>query len=51
MVNCAGILSAGTIIYSKGVISSEEMLKVLRINVIGTFNLCKYGALYMSKQN
>lgn len=50
-MNCAGILSAGTIIYSKGVVSSDEMLKVLKINVVGTFNLCKYGALYMSKQN
>lgn len=50
MVNCAGILSAGVIVYSKGVLSSDEMLKVLKINVIGTFNVCKYAAMHMSKQ-
>ena len=38
------------IIYSKGVLSSDEMLKVLKINVIGTFNVCKYAAQQMSKQ-
>ena len=26
------------------------MLKVLKINVIGTFNVCKYAAQHMSKQ-
>ena len=40
----------GTIIYSKGVASSEVMEKILQINVIGTFNMSKWGAKYMSGQ-
>ena len=50
VVNCAGVISAGTTLWSKGVLSSDEMLKVLKINVIGTFNMSKYAALHMSKQ-
>lgn len=50
VVNCAGVLSAGTTLWSKGVLSSEEMMKVLKINVVGTFNVSKYAALHMSKQ-
>lgn len=50
VVNCAGIIAAGTIIYSKGVVSSELMEKVLKINVVGTLNVSKYGAKIMSEQ-
>ena len=50
VVNSAGIIAAGTIIYSKGVASSSVMEKVLKINVIGTFNMSKWGAKYMSGQ-
>ena len=50
VVNSAGIIAAGTIIYSKGVASSQVMEKVLKINVIGTFNMSKWGAKYMSAQ-
>ena len=50
IVNCAGIISAGTLIYSKGVVSSDVMEKVLKINVIGTLNVSKYGAKIMSEQ-
>ena len=50
VVNCAGIISAGTIIYSKGVVSSDVMEKVLKINVIGTLNVSKYAAKVMSSQ-
>jgi NAD(P)-dependent dehydrogenase (short-subunit alcohol dehydrogenase family) len=31
-------------------VSSDEMMKVLKINVVGTFNMSKYAAWYMSKQ-
>ena len=50
VVNSAGIIAAGTIIYSKGVASSSVMEKVLKINVIGTFNMSKWGAKYMAAQ-
>lgn len=50
MVNCAGIISAGTLIYSKGVLSSSVVEKVLKINLIGTINMCKYAAKVMSQQ-
>jgi 3-hydroxyacyl-CoA dehydrogenase len=45
VVNSAGVLSAGFIISNKGeVLSSDEMLRVLKINVIGTFNITKYAS-------
>ena len=50
VVNSAGVISAGTTIYSKGVISSDVMEKVLKINVIGTLNVSKYAAKVMSEQ-
>ena len=50
VVNCAGVISAGTIIFSKGVVSSDVMEKVLKINVIGTLNVSKYAAKVMSEQ-
>lgn len=50
VVNCAGIVSAGTTIFSKGVVSSEVMEKVLKINVIGTLNVSKHAAKVMSEQ-
>ena len=50
VVNCAGIITMGTIIYSKGVASTSAMEKVLKINVIGTFNMSKWGAKHMSGQ-
>ena len=49
VVNCAGVIAAGTTIYSKGVVSSEVMEKVLKINVIGTLNMCKHAAKLMSE--
>lgn len=51
VVNSAGVLSAGFIISNKGeVLSSEEMLRVLKINVIGTFNVSKYASQIMYTQ-
>ena len=50
VVNCAGVISAGTTIYSKGVLSSDVMEKVLKINVVGTWNVSKYAAKVMSEQ-
>jgi NAD(P)-dependent dehydrogenase (short-subunit alcohol dehydrogenase family) len=50
VVHCAGVVTMGTIIYSKGVASSEEMERLLKINVVGTFNVAKLGAKLMSEQ-
>eukprot|EP01016_Furgasonia_blochmanni_P020893 TRINITY_DN23277_c0_g1_i1.p1 TRINITY_DN23277_c0_g1~~TRINITY_DN23277_c0_g1_i1.p1 ORF type:complete len:324 (+),score=75.80 TRINITY_DN23277_c0_g1_i1:10-981(+) len=50
VVNSAGIISAVPIVTSKGVASTEEMLKVLRINVVGTFNVSKWAAAKMATQ-
>ena len=38
------------LITSKGVVSSDEMLRVLRINVIGALNVSKHAAKTMSTQ-
>jgi len=48
-LNSAGVATAGMIVTSKGVMSSEEMLTALKINVIGTLNVCKYAAAEMIK--
>jgi len=50
VLNCAGIVAAQTIISSKGVASTETMMKVFKINVAGTFNVCKYAAKQISTQ-
>ena len=50
VVHCAGVVTAGTIIYSKGVLSTKEMERVLKINVIGSFNVAKFAAKMMSEQ-
>lgn len=44
VVNSAGVISAGLTATPKGVLSSEEMLRVLKINVIGTLNVSKHAA-------
>lgn len=50
VVNCAGILSVAMTVTSKGPAKSSEMLRTLKINVIGTFNVTKAAAFQMSKQ-
>jgi NAD(P)-dependent dehydrogenase (short-subunit alcohol dehydrogenase family) len=48
VINCAGVVTAGTIIYSKGTASTSEMERLLKINVVGTFNVAKFAAKAMS---
>ena len=48
VIHCAGVAAIGTIIYSKGVASTEEMERLLKINVIGSFNVVKFAAKLMS---
>ncbi len=47
----SGVLSAAPLVSSRGVIPTSELLRVFNINVVGTFNVSKYAALQMSKQN
>ena len=46
-----GILSAAPLISSRGAIPTAELLRVFNINVVGSFNMAKYAALQMSKQD
>eukprot|EP01017_Pseudomicrothorax_dubius_P023006 TRINITY_DN24736_c0_g1_i2.p1 TRINITY_DN24736_c0_g1~~TRINITY_DN24736_c0_g1_i2.p1 ORF type:complete len:207 (-),score=56.00 TRINITY_DN24736_c0_g1_i2:35-655(-) len=51
VLNSAGIITLGSIVNKKGnVLSTDELARVFRINVIGTFNVCKYAARQMAKQ-
>ena len=50
VIHCAGVATAGTIIYSKGTASTSEMERVLQINVVGSFNVAKLAAKAMSEQ-
>lgn len=44
VVNSAGVISAGYLVTNKGTIPTDEMLRVLKINVVGTFNVSKHAA-------
>ena len=46
-VNCAGILQSKRVIGRKSVLSQEEFTKVISINLIGTFIVCRAAALAM----
>lgn len=61
LVNCAGVssigmtqqlspYSLGPTVSSKGVLSTDDLIRVLKINVVGSVNASKYAALQMSKQ-
>ncbi len=49
LVNCAGILGAGRILSKEGPMKAEFFEQVLRVNVLGTFNLLRLSAELMSK--
>jgi NAD(P)-dependent dehydrogenase (short-subunit alcohol dehydrogenase family) len=49
-INCAGIAIARKLISKKGQHDTESFLKVLTINVVGTFNVCKIAAEQMGQQ-
>ena len=50
VVNSAGIVTAGVLVTKKGVLQNEVMNKVLQVNVVGTFTVCKYAAQQMISQ-
>jgi len=49
VVNCAGIISAGAIMSGKA--NGAELIKVLKVNVLGTFLMSKFASLQMIKQD
>ncbi len=49
VVNCAGIVQSKRVIGRKSVLSQEEFTKVISVNLIGTFNVCRATALAMCK--
>ena len=50
LVACAGVLSVAPIVSRRGVAKSAEMMRTLKINVLGTFNISKAVALQLTKQ-
>jgi NAD(P)-dependent dehydrogenase (short-subunit alcohol dehydrogenase family) len=42
LINSAGIIVTAPILSSKGPPSSDLLLKALKVNVVGTFNVTKY---------
>ncbi len=51
VVNSAGIFQPGSLMNSKGLTSNNAIQKLLQVNVIGTFNVCKYAAQKMIGQS
>lgn len=50
VVNSAGILTSGFLVSKrKGPLPADSLRKVLEINVVGTFNVCKHAAERMMK--
>lgn len=50
VVNSAGIVTAGVLVSRKGVLSNDTFNKLFQVNVIGTFNVCKYAAQQIMSQ-
>ena len=48
-MNSAGVLSSGYLVTAKGTIPVDEMMRVLKINVVGTFIVSKHAAVEMIK--
>lgn len=51
VVNCAGVATPGKVLSKKGVLPLEQFDKVIRINLIGTFNVLRIGANFMQSNN
>ena len=49
LVNCAGIGTAGRIVGRDGPIKLEAYERVIRVNLIGTFNMLRLAAAEMSR--
>ena len=51
LVNCAGIAPSAKVLGRDGLHSLDLFQKVLNINVAGSFNMLRYAAQYMAKNN
>lgn len=49
LVNCAGIAPAKRIVSKEGAMPLEDFSKVIRVNLIGTFNMMRLAAADMTK--
>jgi NAD(P)-dependent dehydrogenase (short-subunit alcohol dehydrogenase family) len=47
VVNCAGIGTPGRVISKRGVLPLEDFVRVVTVNLIGTFNVIRLGAAAM----
>jgi len=50
LINCAGILGAGRILSREGPMALDYFEQVMRVNVVGTFNLMRLAAQAMSTE-
>ena len=51
VLNSAGVLTVGKMFTRSGIVQgSDELHRVLNINVVGTFNVCKFAAKQMASQ-
>ena len=50
LVNCAGIATPGKVLGKEGALALEAFERVIRINLVGSFNLLRVAAEAMSKQ-
>ncbi|MFC7704413.1 SDR family NAD(P)-dependent oxidoreductase [Plastorhodobacter daqingensis] len=51
LVNCAGVAAAGRIATREGAMPLEDFERVIRINLIGTFNMLRLAADRMAKSD
>ena len=51
VVNSAGIAWSGVLVTSKGVLKNDMFNLIMNVNVLGTFNVCKYAAQQMMSQD
>lgn len=48
-VNCAGIATPGKVLGRNGVLPLEDFARVVQVNLIGTFNVCRLAAQAMAE--
>ena len=44
VVNCAGIATPGRVVGKRGVLPLEQFARVVTVNLVGTFNVCRLAA-------